>query len=73
MLGLNRFSGTKHVGEIWGYDLSTSQPADSDPLQNNAAKLAVPHIKKDMTDAEREEAFDKLEAFYTSNYNTECH
>ena len=67
MLGLNRFSGTKHVGEIWGYNLSTSQPADSDPLQNNAAKLAVPHIKKNMTDAERNAAFEKLEAFYTSN------
>lgn len=67
MLGINRFSGTKHVGEIWGYNLSTSQPADSDPLQSNAAKLAVPHIKKNMTDAERNAAFEKLEAFYTSN------
>lgn len=46
MLGLDRFSGTKHVGEIWGYNLSTSQPTDSDPLQDNAAKLAVPHIKR---------------------------
>lgn len=67
MLGLERFSGTKHIGEIWGYDLSVEQLSQDDPLANNTDRMAVPAIKKSMSDAERDAAFDKLETFYVNN------
>jgi hypothetical protein len=59
-------NGYKHIGEIWGYQLNTAQSTEDDPLKDNAAKKAVPAITRDMTDAERNAAFDKLDAFYAS-------
>ncbi|MDR3219319.1 MAG: RagB/SusD family nutrient uptake outer membrane protein [Dysgonamonadaceae bacterium] len=66
-LGLSRISGTKHIGEIWGYQLTTAQATEEDPLTDNADRKAVPPIKREMSDAERNAAFDKLDAFYTNN------
>ncbi|MDR0745538.1 MAG: RagB/SusD family nutrient uptake outer membrane protein, partial [Mediterranea sp.] len=59
-------NGYKHTGEIWGYQLSTAQGSESDPLESNADKRAVPAITRDMSDANRNAAFDKLDAFYTN-------
>ncbi|MDR1884321.1 MAG: RagB/SusD family nutrient uptake outer membrane protein [Prevotella sp.] len=59
-------NGYKHIGEIWGYQLSTAQSADADPLAGNADRNAVPAITRDMDDAARNAAFDKLDQFYTS-------
>jgi hypothetical protein len=64
-LGLNPISGFKHTGEIWGYELSTTQPNDADPITNKN----VPHIKKN-DDAGRDAALTQLVTFYNSNLNT---
>ena len=66
-LGLPRFSGTKHIGRIWAYDLETphSVPEVDHPLKDNAYLQAVPPITREMDEAERNEALDKLDAFYT--------
>jgi hypothetical protein len=65
-LGLRPISGTKHVGEIWGYQLAIAQATEADPLASNSDRAAVPAITRNMTDAARNEAFDKLDAFYTN-------
>jgi len=70
-LGLKPLSGTKHTSKIWGYDLDNVHQVpeyiDSEvnhPLVGNELMAAVPGIKRDMTEADRNAAFDKLEAFY---------
>jgi hypothetical protein len=65
-LGLKPISGTKHVGEIWGYQLSTDQPSETDPLASNSDRAAVPAITRNMADVARDAAFDKLDAFYAN-------
>jgi hypothetical protein len=67
-LGLSRYSGTKHRGKIWGYDLSTAHAVTetNHPLKNHSDLLAVPPIKRDMDEDIRNAAFDKLETFYTN-------
>lgn len=72
-LGIPRFSGTKHSSKIWAYDLdnvhaveeydATNQVLDH-PLKTNELLLAVPKITRDMNEAQRNSAFEKLDAFY---------
>lgn len=64
-LGLKPLSGTRRIGEIWGYDLTNKQ-GDTDPV---ADKSSVTPIKRD-DDAGREAALAKLSAFYDANLNT---
>lgn len=70
-LGLKPISGTKHVSEIWAYDLSTKQPAapegeSDDPITD---KSSVSPIKKD-DEAGRDAALAKLSAFYDTHLAT---
>lgn len=68
-LGLPRFSGTKHVSKVWAYNLGTAYNVsgpDNHPLNDNVDLLAVTPIKRDMNEAARNAAFDKLEAFYAA-------
>jgi hypothetical protein len=67
-LGLPRFSGTKHIGKIWGYDLSNEHKVaeTAHPLKDHADLKAVPAITREMSEAARNAAFDKLETFYTN-------
>ena len=74
-LGLSRFCGTKHTSKIWAYDFENVHSVDESITENNIAKVnhplvenalykAVPGIKRDMNDQQRDAAFDKLEEFY---------
>ncbi|MDR0833771.1 MAG: RagB/SusD family nutrient uptake outer membrane protein [Candidatus Symbiothrix sp.] len=60
-LGLNPISGTKHIGEIWGYDLTSAQT--SDPLAN--LRGSVPAIKRN-DDAGRDAKLAQLATFYAN-------
>lgn len=71
-LGLKPFSGTKHHAKILGYDIDNLHNG----VENNGNDFkhpllektsAVPGIRRDMTVAERNAAFDKLEAFFAAN------
>ncbi|WP_288242679.1 RagB/SusD family nutrient uptake outer membrane protein [uncultured Bacteroides sp.] len=69
-LGMEPLSGTKHTSKIWGYDLdnvhAVPEYIDSEvnhPLVDNELLKAVPGIKRSMNEADRNAAFDKLEAF----------
>ncbi len=69
-LGLAPFSGTKHTSKIWGYDLDNLHEVPeyigtdpNHPLIDNVLLATVPGIKREMNEAERNEAFDKLEDF----------
>lgn len=73
MLGLKPYNGIKSTTKIWGYDINTVHHMDvyeggkfQHPLQDNEALKKVTPITRDMNDAERDAAFDKLEAFYNS-------
>ena len=70
-LGLKPLSGTKHTSKIWGYDLDhvheVVEYIDGEvnhPLVSNELYKAVPGISRDMNEQEREESFNKLDAFY---------
>jgi hypothetical protein len=73
-LRLPRISGTPwHTSKIWAYDLGNVYPVEPNttgnpthPLINHPDLLAVPPIKRDMDEASRNAAFDKLETFYTN-------
>ena len=73
-LGLPRFCGTKQQTKIWAYDLNTIHDMDvrddegvfQHPLQDNQMLMNVTPITRDMSEAERNSAFDELEAFYES-------
>lgn len=67
-LGMKPLSGTKHTSKIWGYDLDNVHAVPeyiesevNHPLVGNELLNAVPAIKKDMNEADRNLAFDKLE------------
>jgi len=72
-LGLPRFCGTKHTSKILGYDLDNVHAVPemidtkpNHPLINNLELMSVPAIRRDMSEGERNAAFDKLEAFFNS-------
>lgn len=60
------FNGYKHIGEVWGYNLTSAQTEEADPLATNADRAAVPAITREMDEAARNAAFDKLDAFYAN-------
>lgn len=69
MLDMKPLSGTKHTSKIWGYDLDNVHavpefigPEVNHPLVGHDLLIAVPGIERSMTEAERNAAFDKLEA-----------
>lgn len=72
-LGINRFAGTKHSSKIWAFDLDNLHPVDEydpenevldHPLKTDPLLTEVPHISRNITEAARTAAFDKLDAFY---------
>lgn len=72
-LRIPRFCGTKHTSKIWGHDLDNIHAVeewDADnkeinhPLKENALLKAVPGIKRDMSESQREEALRKLDELY---------
>ena len=71
-LGLPRFCGTKQQTKIWAYDLNTIHDMDvrddegafQHPLENDQMLMNVTPITRDMSEAERNSAFDELEDFY---------
>lgn len=71
-LGLPRFCGTKQQTKIWAYDLNNIHNMDvtddegvfQHPLQDNTSLMNVTPITRNMSQAERESAFDQLEDFY---------
>ncbi|MCD8166115.1 MAG: RagB/SusD family nutrient uptake outer membrane protein [Bacteroides sp.] len=58
-------NGYKHTGEIWGYQLDTDQGSESDPLAGHSARGTI-SITRNMSEADRNAEFDKLDAFYAS-------
>lgn len=73
-LGLPRFCGTKQQTKIWVWDLAHTHDMDvrdadgafQHPLEDNQLLMSVTPITRDMNEAERNAAFDELEAFYES-------
>ncbi|NDW12201.1 RagB/SusD family nutrient uptake outer membrane protein [Bacteroides sp. 214] len=75
-LGLSRWCGKKHTSKVWAYDLGANQNMNPTydtttkeflhPLRENADLNAVPNIRREMSEAERNAAFDKLDAFYAN-------
>lgn len=73
-LKLPRISGTPwHTSKIWAYDINNIHAIEPNtagspthPLINHPDLLAVPPIKRDMDEASRNAAFDKLETFYAN-------
>ena len=72
-LDLEPFNGIKSHTKIWGWDLDEAKGVDvyeggvfQHPLQNEETLLAVTPITRDMNPADRNAAFDKLEAFYNA-------
>ncbi|SCD21513.1 SusD family [Proteiniphilum saccharofermentans] len=72
-LGLPRFAGTKHSSKLWAYDIDNVYPVDEwnpnegvidHPLKTDERLLAVSPISRNMTESQRDAAFDKLDAFY---------
>ncbi|WP_294069708.1 RagB/SusD family nutrient uptake outer membrane protein [Proteiniphilum sp. UBA1028] len=72
-LGIPRFSGTKHSSKLWAYDIDNVHPVDEwntnesvidHPLKTNELLLAVPAIKRGMSETQRNAAFEKLDALY---------
>ena len=72
-LNIPRFAGTKHSSKLWAYDIDNVHPVDEwdveeevidHPLKTNDLLVAVPGIKRDMTEAQRNQAFDQLDALY---------
>lgn len=72
-LGIPRFCGTKHTSKIWGYDLNTVHHVEEydvankvldHPLKNHDLLKAVPAIQRDMNEAQRAIALEKLDAFF---------
>lgn len=72
-LGIPRFCGTKHTSKIWGYDLNNINAVEewdngnneiNHPLKNNDLLKAVPGIKRDMNESQREEALAKLDVLF---------
>lgn len=74
-LNLPRWSGAKHTAKIWAFDLGTNRAVEPTydenknlihPLREDASLLVVPLITRNMSESQRNAAFDKLEAFYAS-------
>jgi len=68
-LGLTRFSGTRHTSKIWVYDITNEHKVAeaTHPLLETADLKAVPPITRDMNEAARNAAFDKLDALVANN------
>lgn len=68
-LGLDRWCGKKHTSKVMGYDIENIhaiEPGTSydHPLKDNAVLNAVPAITREMSEGDRNAAFDKLEAAF---------